>query len=152
MADVTPGPLPILLVEDDPDDVLLIRRAMRQARLANPVSVVGDGEAAVAYLEGRGPYADRAAHPLPALVLLDLKLPRLSGFEVLSWLRAQPGLRRLPVVVLTSSDQPVDVNRAYELGANTYMVKPGSLDRLIEIVKSVDVYWCLLSTHPELRP
>ena len=104
----------ILLVEDRRADVLLIQRAFRLAGVSVPTHVVEDGEAAVAFLAGERPYADRARHPLPSLILLDLKLPRLSGFEVLEWLRRQPGLRRLPVVVLTSS------NAATESGCSTY--------------------------------
>jgi CheY-like chemotaxis protein len=142
--------MPLLLVEDDEDDVALLRRACRRAGLANPVVVLGDGDAAVDYLGGTGPYADRGRHPLPMLVLLDLKLPRRSGHEVLAWLRAQAGpIRRLPVVVLTSSARPEDVNRAYEAGANTYLVKPGSAEALLDIVRTIDRYWVELSAKPE---
>ena len=141
-----------LLVEDDENDVLLIQRAFRKAHMANPVHVVRDGDEAVAYLAGSGEYADRERFPLPMLVLLDLKLPRRSGFEVLEWLRAQPGLRRLPVVVLTSSDQAVDVNRAHDLGANSNLVKPGSIETLIDMVKTLDLYWVAMSRSPDLQP
>lgn len=140
----------ILLVEDDDNDVLLLRRAMRAAGMANPVRVVASGDAALAYLEGAGEFADRALHPLPVLVLLDLKLPGRSGHEVLHWLRGQPGLRRLPVVVLTSSGEPDDVNRAFDLGANSYLVKPGSADALREMVRTLDAYWAG-NEHPEVR-
>ena len=140
----------ILLVEDDPNDVLLIQRASRKARLAYPIQIVEDGEEAVAYLAGRGEYADRERFPLPALVLLDLKLPRKSGHEVLSWLREQPGLKRLPVVVLTSSQEPSDVNRAYDLGANSYLVKPVAFDALLEMVRMVGLYWLTLNVRPEI--
>jgi CheY-like chemotaxis protein len=140
----------ILLVEDDPNDVLLIQRAFRKANLANPVQVATDGDEAVAYLEGQGEFVDRSAHPLPALVLLDLKLPRRSGLEVLEWMRAQPGLRRIPVAVLTSSRESIDVNRAYDLGANSYLVKPVGIESLIEMVKALDVYWLILNEPPEV--
>ena len=104
----------ILLVEDDPDDVLLIQRAVRKAKIANPLQVVGNGDDAVAYLAGEGPYGDRERYPLPVLMLLDLKLPRRSGLEVLAWLRRQPGdVRRLRVVILTSSRESSDVNTAH---------------------------------------
>ena len=140
----------ILLVEDDPNDVLLIRRALRNAMIANPLREVADGDEAIAYLSGVDGYGDRDAHPLPALVLLDLKLPRRDGVEVLRWIRAQPGLRRLPVVVLTSSRETADVNRAYDEGANSYLVKPVAFDALLELVRRVDEFWLYLSETPEL--
>src|SRR3712207_4503791 len=143
--------VPILLVEDNEDDVLFVRRAFRQARPANPLHVVEDGDAAVSYLAGEGEYADRTRHPLPALVLLDLKLPRRSGLEVLEWLRAQPGLKRVPVVVLTSSRENTDVNRAYDLGANSYLLKPVEFDSLLELVKTLGLYWMVLNENPETR-
>ena len=143
-------PHPILLIEDTRDDVLLIQRAFRKAGLNVRVHVVNDGEAAVDYLAGKGAYADREQHPLPVLVLLDLKLPRRSGFEVLTWIREQPLLKRLSVVMLTSSDQMPDVNRAYDLGASSYLVKPVEFDALLEMVKTLDLYWLLLNRKPEI--
>ena len=140
----------VLLAEDDPNDVLLIQRAFQKTNIANPLQVVRDGEEAVAYLSGQHPYADRDRHPLPVLLLLDLKLPRKSGFEVLQWLRQQSRLKRLPVVVLTSSNQNPDVNKAFDLGANSYLVKPGGLDSLLELVKNLDMYWLILNEKPEL--
>jgi CheY-like chemotaxis protein len=124
----------ILVVEDNEDDVLLIQRAFRKAAIANPLRVLRDGNQAVAYLSGAEPYADRRECPLPALVLLDLKLPRRSGLEVLKWLRQQPGIGRLITVVLTSSRESADVNRAYELGANSYLVKPVLLNDLVDMM------------------
>lgn len=100
----------ILLVEDNPKDVLLMRRAVKKAEIANPLQVVNDGDEAVLYLSGQAPYNDRTRYPLPVLILLDLKLPRPSGAEVLMWLRQQPVLKRLPVVVLTASREYMDVN------------------------------------------
>lgn len=141
---------PILLVEDDPNDVLLIQRAFRKANLANPLYVVEDGENALAYLAGQGDYADRQQYPLPVLMLLDLKLPRKSGFEVLEWLRQQPGLKRLLVVVLTSSANGPDINRAYDLGANSYLVKPVSFDALLEMVRTLGAYWLILNEKPQV--
>jgi CheY-like chemotaxis protein len=140
----------VLLVEDNRDDVLLIERAFKKAHVVNPLQVVRDGEQAIAYLSGEPPYSDRQKHPLPALVLLDLKLPRKSGLEVLAWLRQQPGLKRLRVVVLTSSKEAVDVNRAHELGANSYMVKPVQFNDLLDMVKTLDLYWLILAEAPEL--
>src|SRR5437773_1095550 len=121
----------ILHVEDDANDVVLVGLALKKAGAAASVQVVNDGEEAIEYLSGAGAYGDRQAHPLPSLVLLDVKLPRRSGLEVLLWLRARDDLRRLPVVMLTSSNQPVDVNRAYELGVNSYLVKPSALEDLV---------------------
>ncbi len=139
----------ILLVEDNSTDVLMVRRAFRKANLLHPLQVVDDGDKAVAYLGGQGPYADRGQYPLPVLLLLDLKLPRRSGLEVLGWLRQQEGLRRLPVVVLTSSKESSDVNRAYDLGANSYLVKPVDFDPLLEMVKALGLYWMLLNEKPD---
>jgi CheY-like chemotaxis protein len=138
----------ILLVEDDPNDVLLVQRAFRKANITCPLHVVPDGDAAVAYLSGEGAYANRQDAPLPTLILLDLKLPRRTGFEVLTWLRAQPGLKRLPVVVLTSSNELPDINRAYDLGANSYLVKPVAFNHLLEMLKTLDLYWHTVNEHP----
>ena len=142
----------VLLVEDNATDVLLIRRAFDQARMANPIHVVSDGDAAVAYLNGDGAYADRSTHPLPILILLDLKLPRRSGLEVLEWLKGQEPLRRIPVVMLTSSEQPSDVDAAYDSGVNSYLVKPVEYDSLFKMLKAVNLYWMMLNEAPNLRP
>ena len=144
------GVLPILLVEDSPDDALLIQRAFRKANLANPVQLVRDGEEAVAYLSGATPYEDRGRFPLPVFMLLDLKLPRRSGLEVLAWVRQESVIRRLPVVVLTSSRESVDVNRAYDLGVNSYLTKPVGFEALMEMVKNVNLYWLVLNENPEV--
>ena len=141
----------LLLVEDDPNDVMLFRRAKDKSKLANPLQVVEDGEAALAYLSGRGIYADRNLYPFPALMLLDLKLPRKSGLEVLAWLRQQPGINRLPVVVLTSSKESLDVGRAYDLGANSYLVKPVAFDNLLGMVKALGMYWLILNEKPDIH-
>ena len=141
----------MLLVEDDPNDIILIKRAFEKANITNPLQVVEDGEEAVAYLAGKGRYGDRQNYPLPILILLDLKLPRKSGHEVLEWLRQQPMLKRLTVVVLTSSQQSSDVNRAYDLGANSYLVKPVTFDALVEMVKSLNFYWIILNENPIIK-
>jgi CheY-like chemotaxis protein len=141
----------ILLVEDDVNDILLIQRAFRKANLTHAsLQVVTQGDAAVAYLSGAGDYSDRDRYPLPVVVLLDLKLPRLSGHEILSWLRQQPELKRLPVVVLTSSKQISDINQAYELGANSYLVKPIGLSPLVDVVQTLNLYWILLNEKPDV--
>ncbi|HET7395996.1 MAG TPA: response regulator [Gammaproteobacteria bacterium] len=140
----------ILLAEDDQNDVMLIKRAFSKSHVINPIACVENGEEAVAYLAGQGEYVDRERYPLPFMMLLDLKLPRLSGHEVLKWLREQPGLKRLPVVVLTSSREPSDINRAYETGANSYLVKPVVFEEFSTLLKQLQVYWLMLSEHPEL--
>jgi len=141
----------ILLVEDDPNDVLLVQRAFRKGNLSAAVHVTTDGQQAEDYLAGRAGYADRGAHPLPSLLLLDLKLPRKSGHELLAWLREQPLLKRLPVVVLTSSRESPDITRAYELGANSYLVKPVAFDDLVELMKRLNFYWRLTNQPPPLH-
>src|SRR2546429_5508391 len=114
----------ILIAEDQGADISIILRAFTKARVLNPVQVVRDGEEVIAYLNGEGKFANRAEYPLPELLLLDLKMPRIDGFEVLRWLRQQPGLATLRVVVLTSSKEMRDLNLAYQLGANSFLVKP----------------------------
>jgi CheY-like chemotaxis protein len=141
----------ILHVEDDPNDVLLVGLAFRKSGVPATLQVVNDGEQAVQYLAGQGPYSDRQIFPLPALVLLDLKLPRRSGLEVLSWVRGQEDLRRLPVIMLTSSNQQADVTRAYDIGLNSYLVKPSALEELIETVRKACSYWLELNIAPCIR-
>ena len=132
----------ILLAEDDPNDVILFQRAMERASLsADSLKVVRDGEKAISYLSGQGIYADRDVYPLPALLLLDLKMPRKSGPEVLSWLRKHPQLRYLIVVFLTSSNSSEDVRLAYEAGANSYLVKPVEFTEMVEMIRHVTFYW-----------
>ncbi|WP_013334381.1 response regulator [Gloeothece verrucosa] len=141
----------ILLVEDNPKDVFLIQRAIRKANITTPIQVVHDGDAAVQYLAGQAPYLDRTVYPLPVFILLDLKLPRRSGAEVLMWLRQQPGIRRLPVVVLTSSREYTDINRIYDLGANAYIVKPPNFDQLVNIIQTLNLHWIIYNEKPELN-
>ena len=127
----------VLLVEDDPSDVLFMRRAWKQAGHTAPLVTVDDGEKAVAYLSGVGPYADREKYPFPTLVLLDLKLPLLPGLDVLHWIRKHPAISSLPVTVLTSSGEPGDVARARALGITDYLVKPTGYAPLLEIVRGL---------------
>src|SRR6266566_3362421 len=138
----------ILLVEDD-DDILLLRRAFRNAHIANPLFEVRDGQAAIHYLSGERDYGDRTRYPIPFLILLDLRLPKLSGFEVIAWLREQPQLADLIVVVLTGSDHVPDVTKARELGANSYLVKPGNFEELVQMVKRIKGRWLLVDRLPE---
>jgi CheY-like chemotaxis protein len=140
----------ILLAEDGEDQVMLIRRAFAKANFLNPLHVVSNGEEAIAYLEGEGKYASRDEYPLPTLLLLDLKMPRKDGFEVLEWIRQQPGLSALRVVVLTSSDEMRDVNRAYQLGANSFLVKPVDFPRFVEVTLALKGYWLWMSKEPEI--
>jgi len=139
---------PILLVEDEENDVILLQRAFARSGLVNPLHVVRHGDDAVAYLGGTGEFADREKFPLPVFVLLDLKMPRRSGLEVLQWVKEHSGLKRMPIVVLTSSKDDTDINRAYELGANSYIVKPVSFESLVELVKSLELYWLVINELP----
>lgn len=140
----------ILLAEDNPDSVLLIQRAFRRASIPHPIQVVPDGESAILYLTGSDRYADREKYPFPSLVLLDLKIPIKSGHEVLEWLRQQPHLKRLPVVILTSSKERSDINLAYDLGANSYLVKPVGFDNLLETIKTLHHYWNSFNQAPTM--
>src|SRR6266404_4660364 len=139
----------ILLAEDREDDIALIRKAFAKAFVQNPLYVVRDGEEAIAYLKGDGRYFNREEYPLPDLLLLDLKMPRMDGFEVLRWIRQQPGLSALRVVVLTSSEDIRDVNVAYRLGANSFMVKPMDFDNVVELGKVLRDYWLKLDKAPQ---
>jgi CheY-like chemotaxis protein len=138
----------ILLVEDDPNDVLLIQRAFQKAGLNNSLKVVRNGEEALEYLSGEDAYADRERFPLPFLVLLDLKMPGTDGFEVLAWARSIPNLKRLLVVVLTSSNLQADVDKAYELGANSYLVKPVEFDDMVNLIQRFEAYWTEINRIP----
>ena len=142
--------MPILLVEDNYNDVLLIRRAFRKAKISPPMSIVADGDEAVAYLSREGQYADTESFPVPLLILLDLKLPRRSGLEVLAWLRQQPELRRLLVVVLTSSKESSDLAKAYDLGVNSYLVKPVKFQDFVSLIELLDAYWFKTNQTPQL--
>ncbi len=142
----------VLLVEDDLNDIFLVKRAFKKAQIANPLQVVTDGEKAIQYLEGVGEYADRRLHPIPKLIVMDIKMPVKTGFEVLEWLKgdSQP-LRTIPIVIVSSSDDPHDVNRAYELGANAYMVKPMDFKEVEHLFQSITHYWGLECAKPELE-
>jgi CheY-like chemotaxis protein len=131
----------VLVAEDDPSDAFLLQRAFTAAQIPATLHFVRDGQEAIDYLQGEAKYSNRNDHPLPDLMLLDLKMPKLNGFDVLSWLRARPGLKRLLVAVLTSSDQSVDINRAYDLGANSYLLKPHGSTDLVDLVKRLQKYW-----------
>ena len=147
---MTPGSA-ILLVEDNDDDVFLMRHALAAAGVSNPTVVVESGQRAVDYLSGAGEFHDRSKYPMPVIVFLDLKLPLMSGHEVLGWIRAQRQLESLTVVVLTSSDEPSDVRRSYSLGANSYLMKPLTARQLLDLAKAFNWSW-LERTQPAGAP
>jgi CheY-like chemotaxis protein len=138
----------ILLAEDREDDIIMIQRAFSLAGIPNPVHVVRDGEQVLAYLKGEGTYANRDEYPLPDLLLLDLQMPRMDGFEVLRWIRDQLHLSTLRIVVLTSSTDMRDINVAYRLGASSFMVKPIDFQDLIHLAKVLTQFWLHLSETP----
>ncbi len=143
-----PNPVQILLIEDNRMDVELTLDAFREAKLHNPIHVATNGNEALDYLFGRDQYADRNSYPLPHLVLLDLKLPGIDGFEVLRQIKATPILKRLPVIILTSSKEEGDLALSYDIGANSYLVKPVSFDGFLEIVRRIEGYWLSLNIAP----
>ena len=148
-----PGHAVILLVEDRPDDVLLVRRALGKAGISNPLSVVTDGEEALAYLDGTGKFSSRSEFPLPDLILLDLKLPKVNGFDVIRYIRQHPTFRNLRIVVLTSSTEISDVNEAYDLGANSYLVKPQEFEDLTCLMRTLAAFWLKYDRMPlAIRP
>src|SRR2546427_3822951 len=138
----------VLIAEDDPGDIFLLQRAFTLSGVPAGLYFVRDGQEAIDYLGGTATYTDRNEFPLPDLLLLDLKMPRLNGFDVLAWLRQQPVLKRLLVTILTSSDQPQDINRAYDLGANSYLLKPHNSQELSDLVSRVRQYWLEVNQCP----
>lgn len=142
----------ILLAEDNEDHVVLIKRAFAKANLLNPLQVVCDGQETMAYLRGDGVFADREKHPFPALLLLDLKMPNCDGFDVLQWLREQRNMPPLRIVVLTTSDRVFDMQRAYELGAHSFLTKPVDFRDFVQLGPAIKGQWLWLSRHPETAP
>ena len=138
----------ILQVEDDSNDVFFFKRAMKKAGAANPIQVASDGREAIDYLQGAGKFADRAQFPLPALVLLDLKLPYVMGMEVLRWIRQQPGIPMV-VVMLTASSEDADIAGAYRLGANGFLVKPSEASKMDNMVKAIRDFWLTHNALPQ---
>lgn len=137
-----PGePITILMADDDEDDRLLTRDALVESRVANDLRFVEDGEELMDYLQRRGPYADPANSPRPGLILLDLNMPRKDGREALREIKADPELRRIPVVILTTSKAEEDIYRSYDVGANSYITKPVTFDGLIELMRTLGRYW-----------
>ncbi len=142
----------ILLVEDSEDDAFFMVRAFKKAGLQSPIFHVQDGNAALSYLGGTGSYTDRAQYPMPSLILLDVKMPFTSGFEVLRWIRQQSGSPRVPVVMCTSSNQDCDVEQAYALGANAYLMKPNHGEDYSELASLIRRFWLELNIGPQQRP
>ncbi|HEY3755504.1 MAG TPA: response regulator [Opitutaceae bacterium] len=141
MTIIRPRPRTLLLVEDNEDDLFFMRRAIAAAGVDLPLHVAETGQVAIDYLSGVNGYADRDKHPMPFLVFLDLKLPQKSGLEVLAYVRSRPELRALLVLILTSSREESDVQKAYTLGANSFLVKPPNGSQLNELMKLVRAYW-----------
>jgi CheY-like chemotaxis protein len=145
-------PRTILLVEDSDDDVFFMIRAFKAAGLLTPPARVENGQKAIDYLSGNAPYDDRARHPLPALILLDLKMPFLSGFEVLRWVRSQSCCTKVPVIVFTTSSQERDVETAYELGANAFLVKPDHAEECSDLAALIKRFWLDTNVPPPVKP
>jgi CheY-like chemotaxis protein len=142
----------ILLVEDEENDAELVKLAFKKNKILNPVQWVKDGLEAVAYLNGRGAYAERSLYPFPEILLLDLKMPRMTGLELLAWTRANPDFKVIPTIVMTSSQHDIDIEKAYGLGANTYMIKPSSFDELAKMLKVIHEYWAVSVKPKTKRP
>ena len=131
----------ILMAEDDADDRLLVKDALAESRVLNELRFVGDGEELLQYLRREGRYSDPASSPRPGLILLDLNMPRKDGREALQEIKADPALRRIPVVVMTTSKAEEDIFRSYDTGASSYITKPVTFDRLVELMKTLGYYW-----------
>ena len=138
----------VLLVEDDLEDIEITRRAFKKGKIANPLYVVRDGEEAMEFLQHTGRYADAAKAPRPGLILLDLNLPRLDGRKVLKLIKGDDNLRRIPVVVLTTSSEEADVLACYDKGANTYIIKPVEFDNFLDAVITIGQYWLCIAEIP----
>ena len=131
----------VLYAEDEESDAIILQRTFKKANLANPLVIVKDGQAAVDYLSGCAPYTNRNEHPLPALLLLDLKMPRMTGFDVLAWIGTRPELQGIPAVVLSSSSSDADIRKAQGMGARDYLVKPNDLGQYLKIVQGLHARW-----------
>jgi two-component system response regulator len=139
----------ILLVEDNPNDVELALHAFRKYKVTNSICVIRDGEEALEYFSASGRYSSRNRHDLPRLVLLDIKLPLVNGIDVLEEIKKDPITRQLPVVMMTSSRLDSDLDKSYELGANSYIVKPVDLEQFLEVVRNLGLYWLTLNEPPK---
>src|SRR5438105_3023790 len=141
----------VLIIEDEENDAFFLKTALKKAGILNPIQVVENGRLALDYLSGMGEFEDRKNFPLPSVIFLDLKLPQVNGLEILKWIREERSLPSMVVVVLTSSSLDEDIDRAYRLGANSYVVKPSSRDKLIAIVKDFGNWWFKHNEPPPRR-
>lgn len=139
----------VLLVEDDLEDIQITRRAFEKARVANPLYVVRDGDEAMEFLRHQGRYTDESKAPRPGLILLDLNMPGMSGREVLQLIKTDPDLRRIPVVVLTTSSEEADMLGCYDKGANTYITKPVEFEKFLQAVITIGRYWLSIAAVPD---
>jgi CheY-like chemotaxis protein len=140
----------ILLVDDSENDIFLMRMAFKKAEFNSSLQEVHNGEEAIAYLKGEAIYSDRNKYPLPSVMLLDLNMPMKNGFDVLSWVRTQPGLKHFSIIIMTASARPEDVERAFDLGANSYLVKPSNLDDLAAMIRCLRD-WIKINHFPPLN-
>jgi CheY-like chemotaxis protein len=147
----SPRAVVILLVEDDPGDQELTRRAFEESKIGNDLRIVENGQEALDYLQRRGEYADEKMSPCPSLILLDLNMPKMDGKEFLAQFGSDPNIRRIPVVVLTTSKQDEDVIRSYDLGVNSYISKPVRMEQFIDVIKALESYWFELVLLPPTR-
>jgi len=141
----------LLIIEDEENDAFFLKDALKKAGIPNPIQVVADGRVALDYLSGTGEFGDRRRYPVPAVVFLDLKLPQVNGLAILKWIREQADLPSMLVVILTASSLDEDIERAYRLGANSYVVKPSSRDKLVEILKDFGNWWFKHNAPPPRR-
>jgi CheY-like chemotaxis protein len=142
------NPKPVLYAEDDENDVYLMERTFGKLKIPNPLRIAADGKLAIAYLAGTAPFQNRADNPLPCLMLMDLSMPGRHGLDVLAWMKNEPDLSQVPVVVFSSSNQESDISRAYSLGASGFVIKPGDPKELIVLVQTLQQYWLSESRPP----
>ena len=138
----------ILLVEDDDDEIHLMKKALAKGGLGNPLQIINHGGDVIPYFEGKGEYGNREQYPLPGLMFLDLKLPGISGLYLLAWIKGNPEFRHIPVVVFTSSDDPEDLRRAYQFGANSYLIKPVAFEDFVDMIRVTGTYWITMNSTP----
>jgi len=146
------GPPTLLIVEDNEDDIFFMERIFKQMGARCDLRFARDGVEAVDYLSGKGQFGDRVKNPLPTIILMDLKMPRMNGFEVLEWMQKQPEIKLIPTIVVTSSMMQEDVTRAYRSGANAVMNKPVDKDSLLQMLKTFHLYWTDYVEMPEVKP
>lgn len=141
-------PIEILLVEDNPDDAEMALKALKKEKIANNIKTIEDGEEALDFIFSKGKYADKPAKPYPKIILLDLKLPKVNGFEVLKAVKEDQNTQVIPVIIMTSSREEKDMIESYKLGVNSYIVKPVDFDKFVNAVRDLGLYWLLLNQQP----